>query len=69
MPHKHKKDPPGTRYVGGKKLVPFQGPKPKKRATVGRAGNYAQEVDPEGMDEAMKQTLGIGRRRNRKGAR
>ena len=31
----------------------------KRGNPVGRAGNYAQQVDPSGMDPAMKETLGL----------
>lgn len=55
-----KSDPPGSRIVGGKKLVPFVKPRSKPTA---RAGNYAAPVDTAGMDEAMKQTLGVSRKR------
>lgn len=31
----------------------------KRKPPVGRAGNYAQEVDPSGMDDSMKESLGL----------
>jgi hypothetical protein len=55
-------DPPGTRIVGGKKLVPFQKP-PRSKYPTARAGNYVAPVDPEGMDPEMQKTLGVGRRK------
>jgi hypothetical protein len=51
---------PGTRYITGKTLVPFRGPKPPKRApgeAMGKAGNYVAPVDTTGMDPDMKITL------------
>jgi len=61
-----KPDPPGTRYVGGKKLVPFQGPKPRKRAPGEesvRIGNYRADVDV--SDDETARILGVRRKRKK----
>lgn len=58
--------PPGARWIKGILMVPFQGPKPRKRMPVGHAGGYAAEVDTTGMDEAMKRTLRINGRRKKR---
>ena len=58
-----KKDPPGSRRVGGKLMVPFTGKKPAKRSPTGRAGGYAAPVDTTGMDPEMMETLKIKRRK------
>ncbi len=61
-----KDDPAGTRFVGGKKVVPFAGPKPSKRpknsvaskpGTIGRAA----DVDTTGMSAEDKKFF-TGRR-------
>ena len=55
-----KKNPPGSRIVGGKLMVPFQGPKPRKRApgeTNIRIGNYRADVDTTGWSEAEKKMI------------
>jgi hypothetical protein len=63
-PKINKNDPPGTRIVGGKKVVPYQKP-PKVTKPIGRAGNYAAPVDTTGMDAEMIGTLGIKRKKGR----
>jgi len=53
------KMPPGSHYVGGKWVVPFQGPKPQKRpadsvsSKIGTIGRSA-DVDTTGMSQADK---------------
>jgi uncharacterized protein YqfA (UPF0365 family) len=36
-----------------------------RRNPVGRAGNYAQEIDTTGIDPEMKETLGLGIKMNK----
>lgn len=50
-----------------KTKIPAQRPKPFNKQRPGRAGNYSQEVDTEGMDPAMKATLGIQRKNKKTG--
>ena len=62
-----KDDPAGTRYIGGVKSIPYSGPKRPQRMPSGsvsaRVGNYRADVDPEGIDPEMIETMGIKRKK------
>lgn len=63
-PKPTKDDPAGTRFIGGKKLIPYtKTPAPKIKYPKGTAGKYSAPVDTTGMDPEMIGTLGIKRKK------